>query len=98
MRQGLNLLGLAQRAGKLVSGEETVLKNIRNNKAKLVIVCLDASENTKKKISDKCQFYHVTYIEAFESLELTQAIGKARIVCALTDEGFKKGVLKIIQG
>ena len=98
MKQALNLLGLAQRAGKLVSGEETVIKNIRNNKTKLVIVCLDASDNTKKKLSDKCQFYHVTYIEAFHSADLTQAIGKARMVCGITDDGFKKGVLKIIQG
>lgn len=46
----LNLLGMAQRAGKLVSGEDLSLKEIRNGTAKLVIVAVDASENTRKNI------------------------------------------------
>ncbi len=45
----LNLLGLAMRAGKLVTGEELTLKDIRANKAKFVFVAQDASENTRKK-------------------------------------------------
>lgn len=45
----LNLLGMAKRAGKLVSGEDLSLKEIRNGTAKLVIVAVDASENTRKK-------------------------------------------------
>ena len=49
----LNLLGLAMRAGKLVTGEELTLKDIRANKAKFVFVAQDASENTRKKIKDK---------------------------------------------
>ncbi|MGX7198488.1 L7Ae/L30e/S12e/Gadd45 family ribosomal protein [Enterococcus nangangensis] len=98
MNKGLNLLGLAQRAGKLVSGEETVIKNIRQGQAQLVIVCVDASDNTKKKLKDKCTFYHVPYVEAFTNMELSHAIGKKRTVCGLTEAGFKQSLLKILQG
>lgn len=93
----LNLLGLAQRAGKLVSGDETVVKNIRQKKVKLVLVCQDASDNTKKKISDKCQFYQVRYIEAFTSEELSHALGKKRYVCGLTESGFAKKIIELIE-
>ncbi|MEW9107630.1 ribosomal L7Ae/L30e/S12e/Gadd45 family protein, partial [Paenibacillus sp.] len=34
-------LGLAQRAGKLTTGDEIVLKAIRNKQARLVIVAAD---------------------------------------------------------
>lgn len=43
----LNFLGLAARAGKVVSGEFSVEKLIKANKAKLVLVALDASDPTK---------------------------------------------------
>ncbi|MEM5770693.1 MAG: ribosomal L7Ae/L30e/S12e/Gadd45 family protein, partial [Bacillota bacterium] len=41
-----NLLGLAQRAGKLLSGEGTVESALRRGKVKLLIIAEDASANT----------------------------------------------------
>ena len=46
----LNLLGLAQRSGKLASGEFQTEKAVKEQRAALVILAADASENTKKKI------------------------------------------------
>lgn len=43
------LLGLANRARKVVSGEDLVIKEIRNARAKLVLLTEDASSNTAKK-------------------------------------------------
>ena len=45
----LQLLGLALRAGRLISGEELTIRSIQKNEAKLVIVASDASENTRVK-------------------------------------------------
>ena len=56
----LNLLGLANVAKGIVSGE-TLIKSIAANETKLVVIANDASANTKKKITDKCHFYHVDY-------------------------------------
>lgn len=50
-KQWTSLLGLANRARKIVSGEELVIKEIRSGRAKLVVLSADASMNTKKKNS-----------------------------------------------
>ena len=49
MNKFLQLLGLAMRAGKVVSGEELVIREIRSGKAQLVILAEDAKKNTEKK-------------------------------------------------
>ena len=54
---GYHYLGLANRARKIISGEELSLKEIQNGKAKLVLLSADASANTAKKITDKCRSY-----------------------------------------
>ncbi len=45
----LNLLGLAQRAGRLVSGEDLVVEAIQKGQAKLVFLAEDAAGNLSKK-------------------------------------------------
>ena len=87
--QWMSLLGLANRARKLISGEELAVKEIRSGKAKLVILADDASKNTEKKISDKCAYYQVPLKRVENRSLLGQAIGKeARVVVAVLDEGF----------
>ncbi|QJD83334.1 YlxQ family RNA-binding protein [Cohnella herbarum] len=85
----LSRLGLATRAGKLISGEEVVLKAIRSGEAKLVLLAGDASDNTTKKISDKCNSYQVPLLVGFTRFELGSAVGKPeRVLFAVTDRGF----------
>jgi ribosomal protein L7Ae-like RNA K-turn-binding protein len=47
--QWVSLLGLCARARMLVTGEELVIKGVRNKSVALVIVANDASDGTKKK-------------------------------------------------
>ena len=47
-----SMLGLAMKAGKVVSGEFAVDKSIKDGSAWLVIIASDASDNTTKKFSD----------------------------------------------
>lgn len=86
----MNNLGLAFRAQKLQYGTSNVIKSIQRKEAKLVIVAQDASDNTKKKIKDKCTYYNVDYIIKYPSSELSKAIGKRNImVISILDSGFK---------
>ena len=55
----LSLLGLATRSRNLVSGEFMTERSVKDGSAKLVIVAIDASDNTKKEFSDMCAFYKV---------------------------------------
>ena len=45
----INLLGLAQRAGKLTSGDFIVEKSIKKRDAKLVFLAIDTASNNEKK-------------------------------------------------
>lgn len=54
-----SMLGLAMKAGKVVSGEFATDKSVKDGKAWLVIVSEDASNNTKKMFSNMCEFYEV---------------------------------------
>lgn len=58
-KKALSLLGLANRARKITTGEELVLKAVRNGKAKMVLISEDISEKTEKTIRNKCEYYNV---------------------------------------
>lgn len=86
----LNMLGLAKRAGKLITGEELVVKSIQNSSAKLVFLATDASANLTKKIIDKSNTYQIKTSQKYSQDELSRAIGSDRKVIAVLDEGFAK--------
>ena len=93
----MSLLGLAHRAGKVVSGEEPVLREIRNGQAKLVILAKDASRKTAKKMMDKCQYYRVPVRHADTRETLGHAIGKdARVVAAILEAGFAEKIAALL--
>ena len=80
----------AQRAGKVISGEELVIKAIQSGKAKLVFLANDAGDNLTKKTTDKSHYYKVEVSTVFNTLELSAALGKPRKVVAIADAGFSK--------
>lgn len=91
MSKLLSYLGLAMRAGKLITGDEIVLKALRAGDSKLVIVAGDASDNTKKKFRDKCHSYKVPLAICLDRGTIGDSIGKAeRVVLAVTDAGFSR--------
>lgn len=95
----LSMLGLATRARKVVSGEFSTERSIQDFSAVLVIVATDASDNTKKKFRNKCEFYEVPYYEYSTLDALGHAMGKEnRASLAITDEGFADSICKLIEG
>ena len=97
----LSSLSLAQKAGKVASGEFAVEKAVKGGLAWLVIVASDASDNTKKKMRNMTTFYEVPlYIHASKD-DLGGCIGKEyRSMVAVLDQGFAKSMeskLKLLQ-
>lgn len=91
----LSMLGLATRAGKVVSGEFAVEKSVKSGAAYLVVVAEDSSDNTKKMFSNMCSFYEVPFVTYGTKEELGRAIGKEyRASLAVQDEGFVKTIQK----
>ena len=89
-QQLLNLIGLAKRARKTVTGEDLVKKAIQNGQARLVLLASDGSANLIKKMTDKSSYYEVTVCQMFSEMELSHAIGQNRKVIAVVDGGFAK--------
>lgn len=93
--QALQLLGMAQRARKLATGEELVLNAVREGNVALIILAGDASERTQKTVTNKATYYKVPIIYAKDRYALGRVIGKeARVVVGVTDEGFAQALIK----
>lgn len=97
MNKFYSLLGLCMRAGMLVSGEFMVEKAIRADKVKLVIVAEDASDNTKKKFTNMCNYRKLELLIFGTKSSLGAALGKEiRASIGITDENFAKNILSKI--
>ncbi|WP_290078807.1 L7Ae/L30e/S12e/Gadd45 family ribosomal protein [Lactobacillus taiwanensis] len=90
----LNLLGLAQRAGKLATGFDAVKLALNKNQVKLIFIGSDVSQNTKDKLAFLLRKKKIETIEIFSSQEITQTLGKERKLVAVTDSGFSKAIKK----
>ena len=87
------MLGLAQRAGKIASGESAAEANIQKQKAKLVIIAEDASEGTKKAFFSLCSYHKAKYLVMGEKIRLGIALGKSpRSVVVILDNNFAKNI------
>ena len=94
----LSSLGLCAKAGKLIFGTPMIIDAIQKGKRiYLVLEACDTSENTHKKISDKCNFYGVKKIRIdCAGATLSESVGKSSMLAAvaITDESFYKMVSK----
>lgn len=91
----LSMLGIAAKSGNVVSGEYQTEKAVKDKKARLVIVAVDASANTRKQFINMCEFYKVPYYEYGDKESIGHCIGKQfRSSLAVIDEGLAKAICK----
>ena len=95
--KALSMLGIATKAGKTVTGEFATEKAVKEGTASLVVVAKDASDNTKKKFKNMCDYYQVTIKVFADKVALGNACGKEfRASLAVTDVGLANAVVKQI--
>ena len=100
-RRLLGYIGFAARSGNISVGSELTLKAIRHSAGKGGIAALlasDASERTKKQVSDKCAFYKVFLVTSdATSDEIGTALGKTAPVAAaaVTDKNLAAAIKKL---
>ena len=98
----LHAIGLSAKAGALVVGTPMIceaLKSAKNTKKKVLLVlsAADNSDNTAKRLRDRCTFYGVAlHILQTDGERLGRAIGKGGHVAAVavTDENLCRLVQK----
>lgn len=89
--------GLARRAGFLVSGDDTTIKEVKKKNLYLVILAEDASDNTKKLFEDKCSFRNIDCYHFGNKVEIGGAIGKSpRAVLGIKDKNMALQIKKLL--
>ena len=75
-----------------------IIEAMQKGKAVLLVLeASDTSDNTHKKITDKCSFYGIERVKIeFDGDTLARAVGKSSALAAvaITDEGFYKMISK----
>ena len=91
-----SMLGLAVKAGKVASGSFMVEQEVRQGRARLVILTGDIGPAVSKKIIEGCERYGIPMIGNGDRERLSHAAGKEDRSCfAVTDAGFAGALLKI---
>lgn len=93
MQKQLNLLGLARRAGLLVSGDEQVEKALKAGKLHLIVIAKDVSERTLSRYEGLCQREQIPLYKQLTSRSISQALGQKRSIVGLLDAGMTKTFL-----
>ena len=96
--RALSMIGIAAKAGKVLSGEFSTEKAVKTMKAYLVIVAEDASDNTKKMFSNMTEYYETPIVFFGTKEELGKYVGKEfRASLAITDENLANAVASKIK-
>lgn len=92
----LNLLGLARRAGQVVTGEGAVIKGLRAGQVHLIFLAADAGAATAKKVGDKAATFKAPVCRQYSRATLSQAIGQSRSVIGIKQVGFANQFQKLL--
>jgi ribosomal protein L7Ae-like RNA K-turn-binding protein len=78
-RQLLDLLGLAARAGRVVSGTDAVRQAVREGQVTLVILAADASPTQRAKLTPLLEARQVKHYSLLSREQLGGAIGRGPV-------------------
>ncbi len=95
----LATLGLARRAGKVACGTQNVCDALKCRKVSLVIEAEGNSENTHKRLSDRCAYYEIELVKVCVTAdELGAAMGRGGAIsaAAVTDPSLAEAVRRAL--
>ncbi len=93
-------IALANKAGKVVSGSDMVMENLRKNtlQAKLALLANDISEDIGFKIGNLADVNGITYYSLFDRNRLGELLGKGlRSAIVVQGEGFVVSLIREIE-
>ena len=94
----VTMLGFAQRAGKVSSGESAAQAMLQKKRGFLVILAQDASERTRNSYINRCAEAGIPCIVTGSQIRLGEIIGRSpRSVIVVTDEHFAKVLLEVLE-
>ena len=94
----LRLVGLGARSRGVVIGVEQCKVAVLKNKVAFVVVALDASENTRKKIIPLLNARRIRFVEVPSATELGGVVGRQATACVgIVDRQLAKGVRELVE-
>ncbi len=104
----LQMIGLCRGAGRAVIGVPLICEALKKRASRsgisegeasnniMVIEASDTSDNTHKRISDRCAYYNVRHIKIeSDQVALGKAVGKGAVgAIMINDEGFCRAIDK----
>ncbi|MDY2684940.1 MAG: ribosomal L7Ae/L30e/S12e/Gadd45 family protein [Selenomonadaceae bacterium] len=97
-RKITNLLSMAARARRIVSGSFSVTEAVKKGQAAFLLIAADAATETKNDCRHLAETYKVPFAEVLDRETLGQCLGKEyRAMAALTDAGFAKKLRQLLE-
>ena len=93
----MNLLGIAERAGRVASGGFATEQALTKGQAKFLIIAKDASADTQTNFALLAQKYKIPMVNLGTKERLGRSLGKDyRAVAAVLDKGFSDALQKLL--
>lgn len=87
------MIGLAMKAGRLLSGNEQVLEAVKEGRGEFLLIAKDSSERTKEEYITAAKKKNMPYALWGEKEKLGHAIGKGiRTALLITDSGLSQAI------
>ena len=101
----LSVIGLCHRAGKAIIGVEMICealkkRGVRDNSLDVIVIeACDTSDNTHKRVSDKCAYYKARHVKIeADTLTLGRAVGKSAVgAVMINDQSFCRAIDKQLE-
>lgn len=89
----LALLGMAQAAGRLISGDMACADALERGRVHLLVIAADAADRTQRHFTSMASQVNVPIVVIATKAELGRAIGKPdRAVIGVVDAGFARSL------
>lgn len=89
----LGLIGLARKAGKLVIGEQAVLKALQLSQVRLLLLAVDSSNRKRRIFAAHAEAHSIPLIEWATKTQLGSQLGKQQVaVAAIIDPSLAQAV------
>ena len=99
MTKTLRYLGLAKRAGRVVTGMDTCQRMMGKGRVALLIITEDTSPGSRKKAVSTAEGHGVRWVLYGTSEELSHMTGtKGKHIFGITDGPFGKTIMEAIEG
>ena len=92
----LQFISLGMKAGAYILGSNSAVSAAKSNKVRLLLLSIDASQNTKKSVNNTADYYDIPVIACYDKITLGRAVGKEQIsVIGVKDKNFAQQISKL---